>query len=99
MVGCPVFYGARLIAVSKSDGNGLRPISIGLTLRRLSGKIIMSKVRPDCEQLLSPRQLGVGVSRGAETAVHVLRRYVRSNDNGDKVILKLDFRNTFNSIR
>ena len=53
----------------------------------------MSKMRPDC------KQLGVGVTRGAEMAVHPLRRYVRSNDNMDKVILKLDFRNAFNSMR
>ena len=50
----------------------------------------MSKIRPDCEQLLLPQQLGVGIPRGVETAVHALRRYVRSNDNEDKVILKLD---------
>ena len=96
---CPVFYGAKLIALSKSEGDGLRPIAIGLTLRRLAGKIVMNKLRPDCKQLLSSRQLGVGVTRGAEIAVHSLRRYIRRNDNMDKVILKLDFRNAFNSMR
>ena len=95
----PVFYGARLIALSKSEGDGLRPIAIGLTLRRLAGKIVMNKLRPDCKQLLSSRQLGVGVTRGAEIAVHSLRRYIRRNDNMDKVILKLDIRNAFNSMR
>ena len=93
-----MYYGARLIALSKSEGDGLRPITIGLTISRLAEKIVMSKVRPDCEQL-SPQQLGVGVTRGAEAAVHALRRYFRSNDNEDKLILKLDFRNAFNSMR
>ena len=96
---CPVFFGARLIALSKYEGDGLRPIAIGLTLRRLAGKIVMNKLRPDCKQLLSSRQLGVGVTRGAEIAVHSLRRYIRRNDNMDKVILKLDIRNAFNSMR
>ena len=94
-----MFYGARLIALSKSEGDGLRPIAMGLTLRRLAGKIMMKKLRPDCRQLLSPQQLGVGVTRGAEIAVHALRRYVRSNDNMDKVVLKLDLENSFNSMR
>ena len=96
---CPVFYGAKLIALSNSEGEGLRPIAIGMTLRRLAGKIVMSKLRSDCKQLLSSQQLGVGVIRGAEIAVHTLRRYVRSNDDIDKIVLKLDFKNAFNSIR
>ena len=82
---CPVFYGARLIALTNSEGEGLRPIAIGLTLRRLAGKIVMNKLRPDCKQLLSSQQLGVGVTRGAEIAVHALRRYISSNENMEKV--------------
>ena len=48
--------------------------------------------------LLSPRQLGYGVSQGAEAAVHAARFYLR-NIGSNKVLLKLDFRNAFNSIR
>ena len=96
---CQVFYGAKLIALSNSEGDGLRPIVIGVALRRLTGKIVMNKLRPDCKQLLSSQQLGVGVTRGTEIAVHALRRYIRSNDNMDKVVLKLDFENAFNSMK
>ena len=48
--------------------------------------------------LLSPRQLGYGVSQGAEAAIYAARFYLR-NIGSSKVLLKLDFRNAFNSIR
>ena len=34
---CPVFFGARLIALEKKSG-GYRPIAVGYTLRRLAAK-------------------------------------------------------------
>ena len=49
--------------------------------------------------MFSPYQLGVDTPRGAEIAVHALRRYVRSNINESKVVLKLDFSNAFNKMR
>ena len=95
---CPVFYGASFIALSKPD-DGVRPIAMGLTLRRLAGKVVMSKVRHVCDEVFSPHQLGVVTHRGAEIAIHALRRYVRSNINEGKVVLKLDFSNACNSMR
>ena len=50
--------------------------------------------------LFSPRQLGYGVSQGAEAAVHAARFYLRNiGSNKVHVLLKLDFTNAFNSIR
>ena len=49
----------------------IKAIAMGLTLRRLAGKVVMSKIRSDCEKLLSNHQLGVGMPRGAETAVRM----------------------------
>ena len=48
--------------------------------------------------LLSPRQLGYGIRRGPEVAIHVARQYVL-NLPPDHAILKLDFRNVLNSLR
>ena len=45
--------------------------------------------------LLSTRQPGYEVSQGAEAAVHAARLNIGSS----KVLLKMDFRNAFNSIR
>ena len=48
--------------------------------------------------LLAPRQLGYGVKGGCEAAVHSARLYL-DNLLEDHAILKLDFKNTFNSVR
>ena len=94
----PIFYGAGLIALSKDDG-GVRPIAIGLTIRRLAGKVAMSKMKDKCPALLHPNQLGVALPGGAEIGVHTLRQYVNHNHSEDKLVAKIDFRNAFNSIR
>jgi len=49
-------------------------------------------------QVLQPQQLGVGVSCGAEAAVHASRRLV-SNLPAGHVVVKLDFSYAFNCVR
>src|SRR6218665_333129 len=46
---------------------------------------------------LSPRQLGVGITGGAEAAVHASRRYLADLDS-NTVFVKLDISNAFNSL-
>ena len=46
--------------------------------------------------LLAPRQLGYGVRGGAEAAVHAARLYMQ--DLQHRCVLKLDFRNAFNTL-
>ena len=93
-----IFFGANLIALSKKD-NGVRPIAVGFTLRRMAGKMLMCKVNGKCETLLRPQQLGVGTPKGAEAAVHAIRAYVKSPENKNKVLLKIDMKNAFNQVR
>ena len=81
----------------KKDG-GVRPIAIGCTLRRLVAKCACSQICNDMSAILSPLQLGYGTPRGAEAVVHAARTYLSSMDNSH-LLLKLDFQNTFNSIR
>ena len=88
----PFLFGANSTALQKKDG-GVRPIAVGRTLRRLAG----CKVIEEMGELLSPRQLGYGVRGGAEAAIHAARLYLQDLDL-DKAILKLDFKNAFNSI-
>ncbi len=71
---------------------------MGCTLRRLAAKVAGTKAAEELGDLLAPRQLGYGVRRGAEAAVHATRLYL-SDISSDKAVLKLDFRNAFNSIR
>ena len=46
----------------------------------------------------APIQLGVGTPGGAEAAIHALRRYAEYLPK-DYVIVKLDFKNAFNTLR
>jgi len=93
----PFFFGASLTALNKKDG-GIRPIAVGCTLRRLVAKIAGKMVVEDMAKLLAPRQLGYGVLGGAEAAVHAARQYITNIQPQDAVV-KLDFRNAFNSVR
>ena len=93
----PYFFGANLFALEKKDG-GVRPIAVGCTLRRLAAKVASGKVLEDMAALLAPRQLGFGVKGGVEAAVHCARLYLR-NLKPQQVLLKLDFKNAFNSLR
>ena len=47
---------------------------------------------------LSPLQLGYGTPQGAEAAAHAARIYL-DNIQADHPLLKLDFKNAFNSLR
>ena len=92
----PFFFGATLIALEKKGG-GVRPIAVGGSLRRLIAKVAGMKVMNEMGGLLAPVQLGYGVHRGAEAAVHAASLYIKNL--GDKCVLKLDFKNAFNSVR
>ena len=92
-----IIYGGRLIALSKKDG-GIRPIAVGYTLRRIAAKCANNHVIARRSQVLQPQQLGVGISGGAEAAVHAVRKLVQNLPPGHDIV-KLDFSNAFNSIR
>jgi hypothetical protein len=91
------FFGGRLIALSKKDG-GLRPIAVGYTLRRLAAKIANFYATTIMSASLSPLQLGVGTAGGMEAAVHATRQYLHQLTD-ESAIVKLDFKNAFNSLR
>ena len=75
----------------------MRPIVIGLTLRRLASKLANSFGIKQTASYLSPRQVGAGIPGGCEAAIHAARRYVEAL-SGEDVVVKLDFRNAFNSL-
>ena len=98
---CPVaiasvFFGGRLIALSKKSG-GIRPIAVGMTLRRLVSKCASTYGSEQLTSYLRPRQLGVGTPGGCEAAVHAARRYLQAMTD-DHAVVKLDFSNAFNSL-
>ena len=85
-----------MLALNKKCG-GIRPIAVGLTLRRLASKCANSAVLTRLGPDFSPRQLGLGTPGGCEAAVHSTRRFLESLAP-DHVVVKLDFSNAFNSI-
>jgi hypothetical protein len=88
---CHLLYGASLCALNKKDG-GLRLIAIGNCLRRLTSKLACFQSRNIVNSYLSPHQLG------CEAAIHTTRTFLNNNQNRGKVLLKLDFKNAFNSV-
>ena len=62
-------------------------------------KLLCQSVRDDARSTLWPRQFGVGVAKGSEAVIHATRQWIqRSSGRGDHLMLKLDFRNTFDTV-
>ena len=78
---------------------GLRPIAIGLTLRRISSKLVNCVASEKLAPFLSPLQVVVGVKGGMEAAVHAARLFLDKQLEEGKALLKVDFKNAFNSLR
>jgi hypothetical protein len=93
---CHLLYGASLCAFHKKDG-GIRPIAIRNCLRGLTSKVACFKSRNIVNSHLSPHQLHA-TKLGCEAAVHTTRTFVNNEQNRGKVLLKLYFKNAFNSV-
>lgn len=93
----PFFFGASLCALKKKGG-GIRPIAVGNTLRRLVARAAVRSIRTEAATMLQPNQLGFGVPQGCEAAAHAARAYISSLTE-DQAVVKLDFKNAFNSVK
>ena len=77
----------------------VRPIAVGETLRRLTGKCLCSLVKDKASSFFEPLQLGVACPHGTEKVVHGLRKCIEEHwGDEDFVVLKTDMRNAFNLI-
>ena len=92
-----LLFGASLCALEKKGG-GIRPIAVGNTFRRISGKVLSNQINSEMGALLRPTQLGYGTKSGCEAAIHSVREFIKLEHNSPKVILKGDYANAFNSI-
>ena len=68
----PLLFGAKLTALTIRCG-GVRPITVGCTLRMLASKCACLHALDTLPQILAPHQLGFGITAGAEAAVHSSR--------------------------
>ena len=94
----PFLGGALLIALRKDD-DGVRPVAIGESYRRLVGKALMKHdtVTSRLDSFV-PLQVGVGCRGGAEAVARAVRTLVDENKDDDELaLLKIDFRNAFNT--
>jgi hypothetical protein len=95
---CHLLYAPyNICALHKKDG-GIRSIAIGNCLRRLTSKLACFQSRNIVNSYLCPHQLGVATKLGCEAAIHTTRTFVNNNQNHGKGLLKLDFKNAFNSV-
>jgi len=80
--------------------NGVRPIAVGETLRRLVGKVWMRRLKTRAMKFLTPHhQVGVAVSGGCEAIIHGARRcHTTHGDDNRYGLLQIDFANAFNLI-
>ena len=90
--------GASLAALPKPDGTH-RPIAVGETLRRLTGKCLAAAVKEDVKNILEPCQVGVGTAGGCEAVVHLARGWLeKHSSDSDRVLAQLDLTNAFNCL-
>ena len=95
----PYWCGAQLIPLRKAN-NGVRPVAIGDTLRRLAGKVLLA-TGPSRQAVhkLAPIQVGVGVAGAAEAVAMTVQGLVSElASTNDWVLLKVDLRNAFNCV-
>lgn len=85
------------MCAGKKEG-GIRPIAVGCTLRRLVSKMACRSEFSNTNSKLRPKQIGVATKGGCEAAVHSVRTYLSHHENSNKVLVKVDLRNAFNSV-
>ena len=96
----PLLMGANIVPLRKNaDDEAARPVAPGETLRRLCAKRLNAEFGKRAgEVLLEGRQVGVGIPMGMEAAITTVAQYAGRHAGTDKVILKIDFRNAFNTV-
>lgn len=94
----PWLCGASLMALPKKNGT-CRPIAVGEVLRRLAAKTLCAAYQEQARDYLWPLQIGVAHPLGIEVGLQVARQWCyRHRNSPDKVFLKLDFANAFNTV-
>ena len=92
-----IWYDGRLVAQKKNGG--IWPIVVSYTFRRLAATCANKFVINWRSKELQPIQLGVGVSEGAEAAIHSASPPVPFARQDKHVFVKLYFSKAFNCVR
>ena len=87
---------SRLVALTKPNSDGYRPIAVGELFYRLAAIVAVRRVSTAAARLLAPHQYGMGVAAGAEKIIHSLQHELADTDKR-QAMLQLDMSNAFNS--
>ena len=85
----------RLVPLMKED-NGVRPVGVGETLRRIIGKCITQTLSHDIQIAGGTLQTCTGVEAGIEAAIHAVQKFF--NEEGCEAVLLVDADNAFNRL-
>jgi len=94
-----IFFGASFwcFGINQKDG-GVRPIAVGLALRRLVAKASNRWAISKCLDILMPHQLGAGVDGGAEAVIHAAKAFL-GGILDSQAFIKSDFCNAFYTLQ
>ena len=96
----PFVAGGTAIALKKG-ADAIRPLCSGDPLRRLTAKCVCLAGKDEMAAIFKGMNFGVGCPGGTEVVAHSLRDVLKKNAEvgGRKVLLKVDFKNAFNTIK
>ena len=85
----------RLVPLMKDD-NGVRPVGVGETLRRIIGKCIIQVLSHDIQVAGGTLQTCTGVEAGIEAAIHAMQKTF--SEDWCEAVLLVDADNAFNRL-
>ena len=88
------YTACRLVAIDKCPG--VRPIGVGVVVRRIIGKAVMRTVKRDLQKAVGSLQLCTGQEAGCEAAVHAMTK--NFFDDSIEAVILVDASNAFNSL-
>ena len=85
--------GAKLVLLPKKDG-GLRPIAVGELVRRIAGKILVTRYQASIALNLQPLQAGVACAGGMERIIHAIQVWA-TDSASEEALIQVDLKNAF----
>ena len=89
------YYACRLVPLMKED-NGIRPVGIGETLRRIVGKCVSRLLRKDIQDASGTLQTCAGMESGIEAAIHAMKSTYENS--WCEIVTLVDADNAFNRL-
>ena len=86
------------MSLRKPNGT-LRPIAVGETFRRITGKVAVELILDRARAVLEPIQLGVKTPNGCEAIIHATRQWFHAHRLiPSKTAVSVDISNAFNTV-